>query len=165
MTALHLNDPPSEERARLQALADLLAKILDRAIPIPGTSMTIGLDPLLGLIPGIGDGIAGLMGSMILILATRLGAPKILLARMSLNLLVNGVIGAIPGLGDLFSVWFRSNARNAKLLQRVTSAKAPAATSADWAFVIGILAATVVILIGGILAVLWLVKTLWVLVQ
>ena len=103
------------------ATAEFLAKILDTTVRIPGTRIYVGLDPLLGLIPGIGDMLANLIGTVILILAARLQVPRIVVARMSLNLLINGTIGAIPILGDLFSIWFRSHARNAVLLREAAT--------------------------------------------
>src|SRR5215510_6271592 len=109
------------QREALLATAELLAKILDTTVKIPGTPFYVGLDPLLGLIPGIGDMLANLIGTVILILAARLQVPKIVITRMSLNLLINGTIGAIPIVGDLFSIWFRSHARNAELLRRAAT--------------------------------------------
>jgi hypothetical protein len=105
----------------LLATAEFLAKILDTSVRIPGTRIYLGLDPLLGLVPGIGDMLANLIGTVILILAARLQVPQIVIARMSLNLLINGIIGTIPILGDLFSVWFRSHARNAVLLREAAT--------------------------------------------
>lgn len=98
--------------------AELLAMVLDTTVKIPGTPLYLGLDPLLGLIPGIADVIVNLIGTVILGLAARLQVPQIVIARMAVNLLINGTAGAIPVFGDLFSVWFRSNARNAVLLGR-----------------------------------------------
>ncbi|MEO5955579.1 MAG: DUF4112 domain-containing protein [Nitrospiraceae bacterium] len=112
---------PDPQRDAMLAMADLLAKILDTTVKIPGTPFYLGLDPLLGLIPGIGDLLANLMGTVILGLAARLQVPQIVIARMSLNLLINGTVGAIPIVGDLFSVWFRSHARNAELLRRAVT--------------------------------------------
>ena len=88
--------PRDEAREHLLAISDILAKVLDTSIRIPGTSWSIGLDPLLGLLPGIGDVIANLIGTVILGIATRLHIPRIVLARMSLNLLINGTVGAVP---------------------------------------------------------------------
>ncbi len=149
----------AEARAIREA-ADLLARLLDSAIRIPGTNLYLGLDPLIGLIPGIGDALASLIGAAILVMAVRLRVPKITLARMCLNLLLNGVLGAVPGLGDAFSVWFQSNVRNAALLRRA-SETSPRSTVTDWVFVIGLLAGTLVLLVGAILAILWLVKGWW----
>src|SRR6185295_10060025 len=144
----------------LRATAELLAKILDTMIPIPGTRFRIGLDPLIGLLPGIGDALASLIGSTILLMAARLGVPKIVLARMSLNLLLNGVIGAIPGLGDLFSAWFRSNVRNVDLLLRASGPKL-STTAPHWFFVVGILLATLAVI--GLVAflIVWAISLIW----
>ena len=142
------------------ATAEFLAKILDTTVKIPGTPFYIGLDPLLGLIPGIGDMIANLIGTVILILAARLRVPQIVIARMSLNLLINGTVGAVPILGDLFSIWFRSHARNAELLRRVATQPYPETQQARL-YVAGIIGGTVVLLVLAIAAVLWIVVKLW----
>ena len=141
-------------------MAELLAKILDTTVRIPGTRIYLGLDPLLGLIPGLGDMLANLIGTIILILAARLHVPQIVIARMSLNLLINGTIGTIPILGDLFSVWFRSHARNAVLL-REAATKPQRSNQGDWLYVAGIIGGTVVLLLLAITAVLWIVVKLW----
>jgi len=155
--------PRDESREHLLAIADMLAKTLDTTVKIPGTSWYIGLDPVLGLIPGIGDVIANLIGTIILGLATRLQLPRIVLARMSLNLLINGTVGAVPVVGDLFSVWFRSHARNAALL-REAALKPDRATRADWFYVIGIIGGTVALLLLTIAFIIWLFYKLWVIV-
>ena len=142
------------------ATADLIAKILDTTVRIPGTNLYLGLDPLLGLIPGIGDILANLMGTVILGLALRLQVPQIVLTRMSLNLLINGTVGAIPVVGDLFSVWFRSHARNAVLL-REAAMQPYRATQRDWLYVAGIVGGTALVLILAIALVLWIVVKVW----
>jgi hypothetical protein len=142
------------------AMAELLAKILDTTIKIPGTSFYLGLDPLLGLIPGIGDILANLIGTVILVLAARLHVPQIVITRMSLNLLINGTIGAIPILGDLFSIWFRSHARNAELLRRAAT-QPYRETQQARLYVAAIIGGTVMLLLLAIAAVLWIVVTLW----
>jgi hypothetical protein len=155
--------PRDEAREHLLAIADMLAKVLDTTVRIPGTSWYIGLDPLLGLIPGIGDVIANLIGTIILGLATRLQLPRIVLARMSLNLLINGAVGAVPIVGDLFSVWFRSHTRNAVLL-REAAMKPDRETHADWFYVVGIIGGTASLLLLTIAFVVWLVFTIWTMV-
>jgi hypothetical protein len=142
------------------ATAEFLAKILDTTVKIPGTPFYLGLDPLLGLIPGIGDMVANLIGTVILILAARLRVPQIVIARMSLNILINASIGAIPIFGDLFSIWFRSHARNAELLRRA-AAQPYRETQQARLYVAGIIAGTVVLLLLAIAAVLWIVVKLW----
>ncbi|HEY5626469.1 MAG TPA: DUF4112 domain-containing protein, partial [Nitrospira sp.] len=131
--------PPSDaEREVLVATADLLANILDTTVKIPGTPFYLGLDPLLGLIPGIGDMLANLIGTVILGVAARLQVPRIVITRMAVNLLINGTVGAIPIFGDLFSVWFRSHARNAVLL-RQAAIQPYRKTHGDWLYVAGII--------------------------
>ena len=152
--------PRDEARERLMAIADMLAKVLDTTVRIPGTSWYIGLDPLIGLIPGVGDVLANLIGTIILGLATRLQLPRIVLARMSLNLLINGMVGAVPIVGDLFSVWFRSHTRNAALLREAVM-KPDRETHADWFYVVGIIGGTVALLLVTIAFVVWLVVKLW----
>ncbi len=142
------------------ATAELLAKILDTTVKIPGTRFYLGLDPLLGLIPGIGDMIANLIGTVILVLAARLHVPQVVMMRMSLNLLINGTVGAIPIVGDLFSIWFRSHARNADLLRRAAVQPYREMQQARL-YVAGIIGGTVVLLLLAIAAVLWIVATLW----
>ena len=152
--------PRDEAREHLLAIVDILAKVLDTTVKIPGTSWYIGLDPLLGLIPGIGDVLANLIGTIILGAATRLRLPRIVLARMSLNLLINGTVGAVPIVGDLFSIWFRSHARNAALL-REAAMKPDRETRTDWFYVVGIIGGTVALLLATIAFIIWLCGTLW----
>ena len=156
-SATPLND---QQREALVAAAELLAKVLDTTVKIPGTRLYLGLDPLLGLIPGLGDALANLLGTVILVLAARLQVPKIVIVRMSLNLLINGTIGAIPIVGDLFSVWFRSHARNAGLLRRAAT-QPSRETRRDWLYVAGIIGGTVLLLLLAIALVLWVVVKLW----
>jgi len=148
------------QREAMVVTAEFLAKILDTTVKIPGTPFYVGLDPLLGLIPGIGDMIANLIGTVILILAARLRVPQMVIARMSVNLLINGTVGAIPIFGDLFSIWFRSHARNAELLRRAATQPYREAQQARL-YVAGIIGATVVLLLLAIAAVLWIVVKLW----
>jgi hypothetical protein len=118
------------------------------------------LDPILGLIPGVGDAIANIAGSAILLIATQLNVPKIVLIRMGLNVAGNALIGAIPIFGDIFSIWFRSNARNADLLERYAATGTRRAGLNDWLFVIGIISAVVFIVVGTIVAIVWLIRSL-----
>jgi hypothetical protein len=142
------------------ATAELLAKVLDTTVKIPGTPFYVGLDPLLGLIPGLGDILANFIGTTILVLAARLQVPQLVIARMSLNLLMNGTIGAIPIVGDLFSLWFRSHARNAELLRRAAT-QPYRETQQARLYVASIIAGTVVLLVLLIVLVMWIVAKLW----
>jgi hypothetical protein len=153
---------PPEEKAKRQGLDPLfrwLALIMDEFIRVPGTKFRFGLDPLLGLIPGIGDTSSALVSAFALIQAVRVGVPKILLARMSLNILLNEIIGIVPVIGDAFSFWFKSNARNYEIIRSHRLGSSPARRS-DWVFVIGILVLLVAIVCVGLLISLFIVGAL-----
>ena len=133
--------PPEEKRRRqgLEPLFKWLALIMDEFIRVPGTKFKFGLDPLIGLVPGLGDTGSALVSAFALIQAARLGVPKILLARMSLNILINELIGVVPVAGDAFSFWFKSNARNYQIIKNHTAAPGRASRRSDWIFVIAVL--------------------------
>jgi hypothetical protein len=95
---------------------ELLAWLLDDSIQLPGLNMRIGIDGLLGLIPGLGDVLSALISSYIVAEASRLGASRAILLRMSGNVLVDTVIGSVPFIGDLFDLGFKANRRNVQLL-------------------------------------------------
>jgi hypothetical protein len=128
--------PPPRKGRDVPDLSRLLAWLLDDLIPIPGTKFRLGLDPIIGLIPGFGDSSTALASSLILLHALRAGVPRIVIVRMALNVLVNTAVGAIPGVGDVFSAFFKSNRRNVALLERHAGARAVrASTTGDWIFV------------------------------
>ncbi len=102
--------------ARLKRL-DRLAWILDNSIPVPGTSLRIGIDGLIGLVPGIGDALGALLSSYIVAQAAHGGAPSSLILRMALNVVVESFIGLVPIVGDLFDFGYKANARNVRLLR------------------------------------------------
>lgn len=154
-------DLSQDQREDLRRFADLIARILDTSFQIPGTGIRFGLDPLLGLLPGAGDAVASLIGSTILILAAKLQVPRIVLVRMSSNMAINAIVGAVPLVGDAFSVWFRSNARNAELLRRHAAAERRPSTLQDWLFVLSLGTATLLVIIGAIVLVLWGISALW----
>ena len=124
---------------------------MDNLLRVPGTKFRIGLDPLLGLVPGFGDTASAVVSALALVQAARRGLPKIVLARMSLNILINELIGIIPGIGDAFSFWFKSNARNYKILQTHAAGAAKPRPS-DWIFVIGVLAVLFLVVCLGLVA-------------
>ena len=96
----------------------VLARLLDNAIPIPGTSWKIGLDPIVGLIPGIGDLISAVLSGYIILEAARAQVPTLTLAKMLGNVGVDTLFGSIPALGDVFDATWKSNTRNVALLER-----------------------------------------------
>lgn len=93
-----------------------LSRLLDDWLRIPGTRYRIGLDGLIGLIPGLGDVIGALLSAYILFEALQLGAPKTLLLRMVGNITLEMLVGVIPILGDLFDFAWKANRKNANLL-------------------------------------------------
>jgi hypothetical protein len=115
-----LGQSPSERLARLDALAALL----DTAFIVPGTNIRFGFDALVGLVPGIGDAVTTAISLYIVHEARQLGAPGHLIARMLGNVVVDGLVGSIPLLGDAFDVMWRSNVRNMRLLRAWMDAKA-----------------------------------------
>jgi len=143
--------PPEEKRKRtaLEPVFKWIAYIMDEVVRVPGTKFRFGLDPLLGLIPGIGDTSSALVSAFALVQAVRLGVPKILLMRMAANVLVNELIGVVPVVGDAFSFWFKSNARNYEIIKHHRLGTAVPKRS-DWLFVIGILLLVFVIVCAGI---------------
>lgn len=143
--------PPEEKdrRASLEPLFRWIATVMDELIAVPNTKFKFGLDPIIGLIPGIGDTASAIVSALVLIQGARRGLPKILLARMSLNILINEIVGIIPGLGDAFSFWFKSNKRNYELLLAHTAAPRRARTS-DWLFVVAVLVILFVVVATGI---------------
>lgn len=91
---------------------------MDAMFVIPGTNVRMGLDGLVGLIPGIGDVVSGLVSSYLIWEARQLGAPKWVIARMVGNTLLDTIIGAVPIAGDVFDVMFRANLKNMALLRK-----------------------------------------------
>jgi hypothetical protein len=102
----------SPDRKRLERLAWLL----DNCIPIPGLNYRIGLDGIVGLIPGIGDALGAMLSSYIISESARLGAPKSILIKMAFNVAIDALLGAIPLLGDFFDFTWKANLRNVNLL-------------------------------------------------
>jgi hypothetical protein len=105
----------------------VLARLLDSSIPIPGTSWSIGFDPIVGLIPGIGDLIGAVLSGYIILEAARAEVPTLTLARMLVNVGIDTLLGAVPALGDVFDAAWKSNMKNVALLERhlaVTAAPA-----------------------------------------
>ena len=142
-------------------LAKFLADLLDQRFTIPGTSIRIGLDPIVSLIPGIGDLLANLTGSLILLIAAQLGVPKIALARMGINVGINTILGAVPIFGDVISIWYRSNVRNVELLERYLASRSKRVELSDWLFVVGLIVGLLVLMGALVVVGIWLFKQLW----
>lgn len=117
--------------------------LLDSAFRVPGTKLTFGLDPILGLIPGVGDLTTPFFAALLLLHAVRLRIPRVVQLRMLINAAIDLVIGAVPLVGDVVDFGWKANVRNLALLERYAHPGA-SASRADWLFVllvIGVLAA------------------------
>ena len=103
------------------------ARFLDSSFRIPGTTIRFGLDPIVGLIPGIGDAAGLVLGSWILLRARQHGVGRGTLMRMLGNMVFEAVVGSVPVLGDAFDVWFKANRRNVALLESYLRRQEPQA--------------------------------------
>jgi hypothetical protein len=108
---------PRLSASELEALRRL-AVLLDAAVEIPGIRVRVGLDALLGLLPGVGDVLSALVPAYTIVHAARRRVPPGVLARMGLNWAIDALIGTIPLLGDLFDIGWKANLRNIDLLER-----------------------------------------------
>ena len=133
------------------------ARIFDSAFRIPGTGITFGLDPIIGLIPGIGDLSSPIFSLFIIWHAAKLRVPKVVMARMMLNALIDSAVGAIPVLGDLFDFAWKASAWNLALLERHAMPGTPARRG-DWIFVAFCLAVIVSVALLPLIVAIWLLR-------
>ena len=96
---------------------EILAKLMDSQFQIPGTKIRFGLNPLIGLVPGLGDFAGFLVSGYMILMCARNGASGFLLARMTLNILIDALIGSVPLIGDVFDFAYKANKRNLNLMQ------------------------------------------------
>lgn len=151
--------PPSpEEQQALTSLARL-SRVLDAAIRIPGTDIRVGLDPLLGLIPGLGDWAGALGSGYILLRAADLGVARATLLRMAANIGVDFMAGSVPVLGDIFDVGWRANERNMALLRAHLDAP-ERRRRADRGFVVALVVGLGALLLLTVGLSLWLLAAL-----
>ena len=143
----------SLERARS------LTRLLDSAAAVPGTGVRFGLDPILGLIPGLGDVAGAALSGYLVLLAARLGAPRVVVLRMVANVAVDSVVGSVPLLGDLFDVAWKSNTRNLALLERAI-ARPSETRAAGGAVVAGALLVLGLLAVAGIALAVVVVRAL-----
>jgi hypothetical protein len=102
-----------------------LSRLMDTAIGIPGTKFRIGLDPILGLVPGAGDLISTAFSAYIIYLATRFSIPGEDLRKMLFNIGLEAVVGTVPLVGDFFDAYYKSNIRNLAILEKHLQATEP----------------------------------------
>jgi hypothetical protein len=109
-----VSQPTRDSLVRARALAHLL----DDGLRVPVIGVRFGLDPVIGLVPGLGDFAGAVLSSYIVLVGAQLGAPRSVIVRMIGNVAVDTAGGAVPLLGDLFDVAWKSNIRNVALLDR-----------------------------------------------
>lgn len=149
--------PPSTSAGVTRARG--LARLLDDLIRVPGTNLGIGLDPIIGLIPGVGDMIGGLMSSYILMVAAQEGVPASVLTRMLGNIALDSLVGVVPVLGDLFDFGMKSNRRNVDLLERYLAT--PSKTKAASRGIVALVILAAILLIVGLIAMgVWVARLL-----
>ena len=140
---------------RLQALRGF-AQLLDSAFRIPGTSYRIGLDPIVGLIPGVGDLISPLFTITLLWHGRSIGLPRVVQLRMLLNVGLDAALGLVPVVGDMFDFVWKANDRNLQLLEEHAFAGRQA-TAGDWIFVSVMIGAVVALAILPVVLLVWVI--------
>jgi nitrate reductase NapE component len=140
---------------------DHLATLLDDAFQIPGTKIRYGLDSLIGLIPGLGDVITGLMSLVIVYAGWQRGIPKITQARMMMNIVIDTALGAIPIFGDAFDVAWKANRMNMRLLKRASYEPSRKNTLSDWLFFLLLLVVAFAIVAVPVVVLVTVVKKIW----
>ena len=138
-----------------------LSRLLDEAIAIPGTNYRIGLDPLIGLLPGGGDLVSSILSAYMVVEAARLGVPKESLVRMVVNIILDTLAGTVPVVGDLFDVAWKANVKNLELIESHMDVRSPQPRKkSDRWFVFGLLAILALVVIGAVTISLLIVGSL-----
>jgi len=137
---------------------DTIASILDDMFRIPGTKIRFGLDAIVGWIPGIGDGAAGIASFLIVFAAWRRGTPGVTLTRMVANVVLETVVGAVPVIGDIFHVIWKANRRNYRLLMRERY-QPRVNKHRDWLFLLFIVLTAITVFSLPFVILIWILKT------
>lgn len=148
------NEQPGQPQRKVEIDESLerLGWLMDDLIRVPVLGWRIGLDAIVGLIPGFGDTATSLVSFYILAAAVRYGVPKVTLLRMGLNLGIDYLVGSLPLVGDLFDAWWKSNQRNVDLLSKratVSASEARKGELSDWLFVGAIILLLVGLAVGA----------------
>lgn len=136
----------SPDRTRGLGEVETLAWLLDNSIPVPGTGRRFGIDALIGFVPGIGDLVSGGIGLYIVWRGSRIGLPRVVVARMLTNSAVDIAIGSVPIIGDAFDLWFKANTRNLALMRRHLE-QPDTSTRHEWLVLLGMIGLLVIIVV------------------
>jgi Domain of unknown function (DUF4112) len=150
-------------RAEVERSLDQLSRLMDGLFRIPGTGWRVGLDAIVGLIPGVGDIATTAVSFYILAAGVRYRVPKVTLLRMATNIAVDYLLGSIPVVGDVFDAAWKSNQMNVELLRERASVGAEDAAhgrASDWLFLGVIVLGLLALLVGSIAVSLWLLVLL-----
>lgn len=134
-----------------------MARLLDSAYEIPGTSYRIGLDPIVGLVPAIGDLISPLFTIALLWQSRDLNLPRIVQLRMLINVAIDTIVGMVPVAGDLFDFAWKANDMNMALLERHAYEERSAAAG-DWLFVIGLMLLLLIVAAVPFVVLTWIIE-------
>lgn len=147
--------PPSRPQSGLSDESlEIVASLLDNVFHIPGTNLRFGLDPIIGLVPGLGDAISGLASFLIVFAAWQRHIPRVTIARMVANIGIDTLVGSLPFLGDAFDAAWKSNRKNVTLLRRTQYDPRKRQVWTDWLFLLGIVLILTALVIVP-LVVLW----------
>jgi hypothetical protein len=135
-----------------------VSRVLDTIFSVPGTRIRFGIEPLIGLIPFFGDQATSLISAALLYRSVQHRLPRIALVRMALNILVNGVVGMIPVLGDIFVLLYKPNIRNLRILERYAG-HGKEVTQSDWIFVSVLIGGTFFLLVCTTLLLIYAMLT------
>lgn len=148
------------QQKRLHALRQL-ARLLDSAFEVPGTGgYRVGMDPIIGLVPVLGDLLSPIFTIGLLWQSRDFGIPRVVQLRMLMNVAIDTALGAVPVVGDLFDFAWKANQRNLALLEAHAYEERPASPG-DWAFVLGIIVALHLIAATPILLAVWVARALF----
>lgn len=149
--------PQQGPNADAEEMIESIAWLMDRSIPIGG--MRVGIDPILGLIPGVGDVLSSLISAVLIVQAHRSGAPKATVLRMVTNVGIDAAVGSVPFVGDLFDFAFKANSKNLELYRK--SVRGQHRASTDWAFLAVILVVLLAILAIPVVLGIWALQAIF----
>jgi hypothetical protein len=145
------NPPPSDETI------EKIAWLMDRSIPIG--SFRIGLDPILGLVPGVGDLFSGLISAVLIVQAHRNGVSRVTVLRMVANVAIDSALGAVPLIGDIFDFAWKANSKNLELYRSAAGGRRD--SSKDWGFLAILLLGLVVAVAIPLALAMWVFRAIF----